>query len=1029
MDSGTYNNVRRGTNPIPTATPSATSYKANVNRTKTRKWVEAKMQSYDGDDWGNEFDDDDQYDEPEEPPPPRTTGRGQLGQISRAFSQPAVTAPVAAPVAVPNTAASSSFQSRNGPPSLHVQTQPITSAADPRFSQDQASKPAGAYPGRPEYQPVVSPASQSISSPEPQSSGLLASRFPPRQSSMGQQGSLDTGNAVARRLVSPPSSSSNALPSVEQRSAPPRQPDGTPANSLPFARPADIYRRMDAEKEGRTYIGSGGRPSFDNNVGGGKGTQPTVRLDDAQQLRPTESRHIPTALEADPEKRSGTVNDGRLSVSPQLPDLARLSGFGDDFFSISPGYSTQASPGLASIADHEPLETGGAGAADAQPEERIQPSSTIEGPKLQPNPDIIMPPANDKPSKPAAAPRQPTARPQIPGGWVSETASTSAASGQMTPVQGIGATSLAAVGTESDVSPTKTNEPEPADIEPTTQVKQLPSSSSDQSLAMARIQNNFDRPTGQHDDAVASEVIAAGPGHHPTPRSLPPLKTDNPSNNTRLTAPIHYSPANQPTTTSSSEFTPTAPLNPHRSSVAAGSSSNERKQTFSTVGTGSPQKESDKLREEIIKSLGSSALDAHAVLNESANGKEPIPGDLSRESTYLSDVYDDYLLAAEEKSLQETGDELKKGYMMSANQSAGASNTGHPPVAEIAPLSPQRGPKSESPDRPRRFSWEQGLEQVALSPIVESKSPIPSILPASHAADTNEISSPKADAGQATIDALQAQPAGDGTISQRVSQVSSRGPDDVGGVPIDPPSPISIVANRSPNIADAGSRTSQLSLAEEKEVLIAHASSSSPEQHPALARESESPVAPSSGIAHDATAQTSSLSKILTFREILNIASTEHRIQTFEETRNQFSAMETGLSNWIMHMQSQIEPGGAATASGESPAGLLSQSQQSPTGTTQRPAQQPYYQQYLNASNPNGTASNLGRTPSGNLQHMLSGQPASGFGASGNQVGTKSKELLHAAGAFGNKGVKSGMKLFNKGRNKLRERTNEKQFF
>ena len=42
------------------------SFKPNVNRAKTKRWVEARSYSYDGNDWGD--DDDDEYDE--EPPPP-----------------------------------------------------------------------------------------------------------------------------------------------------------------------------------------------------------------------------------------------------------------------------------------------------------------------------------------------------------------------------------------------------------------------------------------------------------------------------------------------------------------------------------------------------------------------------------------------------------------------------------------------------------------------------------------------------------------------------------------------------------------------------------------------------------------------------------------------------------------------------------------------------------------------------------------------------------------------------------------------
>ncbi|KAI0599524.1 hypothetical protein F4775DRAFT_550243 [Biscogniauxia sp. FL1348] len=990
MDSGTYNNVRRDTNPLSPmspATPGVTSYKTNVNRTKTRKWVEAKMQSYDGDDWGNEYDDD-PYDEPEEPQPPKMagTGRGQLAQASRTFSQP-VASTTAAPTIPPYKAAIAALRKTSGPPSLHVQTQPTSSTANPRSGSDQAQKPGGAYTGRPEYQPAGS-------------SGPLASRFPPRQSSMGQQsqhgqqGPPGAGNAavVGSASLGP---SADARPGIDQRSASPGQAVDTPRKALPTVGPSDMHRRISEEKED---------------------AQPRYRLDDPQQLPPTGTQRMPPTLEPDPEKKDGIGADRRLSVSPQLPDLVRMSGFGDDFFSMGPRYSsTQPTPTLASISDDRPHETGSTG-ADAGPSEKTpQASSTIEGPKLQPNPDIIMPRANEVASQPAAAPQQPTVRPQIPGSWVSESTNAGTEERLTTPMQSpgvAGATpSPAAAEADRAATPTNTNTSmnnnnntnmATMDMEPTTQIKHLPSSDQS-STTMAKIQSDFSRPTGQHDDAVASAVISAGPGFHPTPPSLPPLKTGNP-----LARALPAQPTTHPS--APSEFAPTAPLKTHRSSIhppsdVAVSSANDQTPTISTAGTGSPQKESDKLREEIIKSLEPAASDADGVISRSpdGNGKEPAPGALSRESTYLSDVYDDYLLAGEEKSLQETGDELKKEYMMSANQSPEARNTGRPLVPEIAPLSPQRGPKSGSPDRPRRFSWEQSLEQVGMDPV-DTKSPVFAISPSPHSTDTHKIVSPKTDAVPSGFDALHAHPPfGDGNASRRVSQVSSRGPDDA-GMPLEPPSPLSNVASRSPGIAsDGGARESQLSLAEEKEQgLSDRLGSSSPEQHPALAAGEASPdVPPLSGFSHDATTATagSQQPKVLTFREILNIASTEHRIQTFEETRDQFTAMESGLANWLLFMQDQAEHDGGEL-------GLLSPIQHSPTTAQQ--------QQSL-GGNPNASAA-IGRTPSG------AGQ---GFGTSG--AGTKSKELLHTAGHFGNKGIKTGMKLFNKGRSKLRERASTSQ--
>ncbi|RJE22795.1 hypothetical protein PHISCL_04853 [Aspergillus sclerotialis] len=49
----------------PNTTDGPVSFRKNVNRAKTKRWVEAKQYSYDGDDWG-----DDEYDEYDDNPPP-----------------------------------------------------------------------------------------------------------------------------------------------------------------------------------------------------------------------------------------------------------------------------------------------------------------------------------------------------------------------------------------------------------------------------------------------------------------------------------------------------------------------------------------------------------------------------------------------------------------------------------------------------------------------------------------------------------------------------------------------------------------------------------------------------------------------------------------------------------------------------------------------------------------------------------------------------------------------------------------------
>ena len=64
------------------------NFATNVNRAKTKRWVEAKSYSYDGDDWGDadEYDEYGGYNEPA-PPPPKPTGLRQRGQSTTQSSQ------------------------------------------------------------------------------------------------------------------------------------------------------------------------------------------------------------------------------------------------------------------------------------------------------------------------------------------------------------------------------------------------------------------------------------------------------------------------------------------------------------------------------------------------------------------------------------------------------------------------------------------------------------------------------------------------------------------------------------------------------------------------------------------------------------------------------------------------------------------------------------------------------------------------------------------------------------------------------
>ncbi|KAI1077822.1 hypothetical protein F5B20DRAFT_572048 [Whalleya microplaca] len=977
MNESSYNNVIRSNSPfspMSPSTPSGAAYKTNVNRTKTRKWVEAKMQSYDGDDWGNDFEDEE--DEPEEAPPPKVTGLRQPGQSNyhsvsqsapRTFSQPAAAA---------NSPLPSQSGNRNpsGPPALHIQTQQG-----------------------------------------------------PRSGSQSSAGS--------RPWMEP------------QRSASPAQGAGDPAKPQHFVRPSDIYSRIGEKEKNRQSIDAG-RLNMDGTQG---------RSDGASS--PTDAMRLP------PDQRQGTgfgSNDGDnkrvdprpMSTSPKLPDLTRMSGFGDDFFSSSGRLSPQGArpaPAGARLSFSARQDEKGRDSARSSAEKQLP--SMLDGPKLEPNPDIRLPPVGAQSKEdPVVASRQDTSpRPQLPGTWVSETPT--AGSDQPTSMENAEGFGTVPRGSNANarMSVVGMNSIEPADIEPTTTRKQLPSQNRD-SGAVANTQatheyagDAFNGAPGEHDSAVASQVVAGGPGYHPTPRSLPPLQTEIPSatsnklpkdqnekavpddmapqQSTSKGSPVRSSASTQPSATSAgSGVPPIAPLNPHRSVVEPVEILTpviqEQSYTMSTINTASPEKESDKLREEIIKSLSSSPANtpgAGGILGQAHNSSDPHPGNLTRESTYLSGVYDDYLTPAEEKSLQETGQYLKQESMASTQGADGSlANPGSNSQKEtstpgIAPLASRKSPGPETASRQRRFSWEQGAEQVTISPV--EGNPATSVLssgPDPRNQGSNGAAPPvgQSDALAPAPDTLQPHSEGHNTITHQVSQVSIRAPGDESLTVLEPPSPISPIADK---------RASQLSFAEEKEQVLIHSeSSTSEEHHPALSpRPIESP-----GVLSP-PAQVTAQAKVMSFRDILNVDSTEERIRKFDETRAQFYSMDSGLSNWILHMKSQPEHGGAAISTAGQPGGPLGQGQHSPSSAGP-PTQQPYYQQYLNASSPNAPAGQSGRQSAGNLQQMFSGQPTSGFGSSGNQVGTKSKELLHAAGAFGNKGMKSGMKLFNKGRSKLR---------
>ncbi|KAL9044584.1 MAG: hypothetical protein Q9214_002290 [Letrouitia sp. 1 TL-2023] len=164
-------------------------------------------------------------------------------------------------------------------------------------------------------------------------------------------------------------------------------------------------------------------------------------------------------------------------------------------------------------------------------------------------------------------------------------------------------------------------------------------------------------------------------------------------------------------------------------------------------------------------------------------------------------------------------------------------------------------------------------------------------------------------------------------------------------------------------------------------------------------------------------------------RQILAKRDPYERIRAYTESRHQYANMNTGLGYWLaVKMQelpehADVAPNGSFTA----PRGYKGTSSKPKLGgllTSATSAQQPYYQQYLNASpQPN---SNSGNMPSGALPPQNFSPSSGGGKLSSQQMQAKGKDLLHSAGIFGGKANVAAKGLFSKGKSRLKGGGSEK---
>ncbi|KAL2168058.1 hypothetical protein VTG60DRAFT_486 [Thermothelomyces hinnuleus] len=1040
---GTYGNIFPASRAMSPAAPAPTStsnlYKVNVNRQKTKKWANFKPQNYDGDDWGDDYDDPVQEaDFPMPPMPPKPLGPrspATNSPTSRQF-QPAGSPPLSAsPQQSPGPALAGPVRSPTAP------VQPSVSGA---FSRN-STEPFGSSPqhgsglGRPQF-----PSDVRSGSPAPPTAHPLPSQLA-QKSTIG-------ANDVAGGYGAALESRTDPKPWMGSRSASSSSPGQLSSRdkTLPLIQP----QQMQEEKEGERHSLETRDNTKNDEVEPTRVWSPTAEKRsgygfDGMLASSGNDGLSPESSKAEHEESQESVlpdspqNIRRFSTSPQLPDLSRMSGFGEDLFSSA----FFPSSGLrSSLSDSMPLPTSGncipesdeatAAAAEASNQSITAPaqeplvSSTettaAAGAEAAPSPpsdrdqDQGRPaglpsprgaaesvndvpeqqaPAADAARQPAAsAEEQPTtltARLHLPGGWVSETPSTPA--GVVSPSTTGYSTNTPEKATEDsarpDAVPLDVPRSQPPDLEQdekgdgSVPSRQTSPQTSSQPLASAPVLNTEKLSMGS---PQASPVTA---GHRD---ASPASETEDAkfSNSTSAEAKTKHP-----------EIAPTAPLNPCRetpdinTNTAPVLSPPSPAEPVLDSATQSPVKDSDILSEEILRSLSPAqpaGSPQTSTVAYQAAAAEPV-----RESSYLGDVYGDYWSATEDKAepgLLQVGRTIDAG---KAAQEAPALPTKTPEdggAAEPADavglggLSSQAQATSAKPSDvvepksafgvvglQRRFSWEAPVQEssTASASSAAAELPVEQKSLGLGADTTRALTTENINLETGESQPSQAQEGtGKSAEDLRAEFAPEFNPAATLGANLGLDRPSQSPSPASDSTSKQGEQK-RLSLAEEK-ILLEEAPSpaarSPPlEQHPAFASSQHAPRAE--------LPEAASPKSILGFRNIMELPSAAERIKHYNESRWHFSAVDTGLDEWLQAMILKHPEHANDVSSNAGAAAVVQQSSQGGRGPT------------LHMSN---------------LQHSLSG-----LGHSGNQVGTKSKELLMAAG-------KASKGLFSKGRNKLR---------
>ncbi|QSZ32146.1 hypothetical protein DSL72_001716 [Monilinia vaccinii-corymbosi] len=628
--------------------------------------------------------------------------------------------------------------------------------------------------------------------------------------------------------------------------------------------------------------------------------------------------------------------------------------------------------------------------------------------------------ADDESARPVLG-REVSFRPQLPGGWQSYTTTAT----------------MSTVQPESVRAPSPQMSGDPiqdiaaVDLAPTTTKHSLPASSLDAARVTLGVESDS-MPTPDPNGNVHSAMI-------PHPELVPTLEEASPEIESRSDVAVESIPTESP-----------APLPakyawPFNDEVISEKPPNpilDLQQTdehlppspppvLPTIDAGSLVEESEKLRKEIIRSLSPRPSEAELANHHLRERLDSHNADQPRESAYLTDVYDDYW--------DDTVDEEQSSPIATTSSLAMAPVEQALPadMPEIRPLSSHRISKKQTrPALPTRFSWERSKEGME-PPDIDPPEP-----PRSHV----EIPIENIDAPDADIQQIDPEPYMEKEVLQEPLQGGHHPERDAalgtsvaileGGAAATTLQTSHIESPPTVNVSLA--RENDQPQSASHPITPAHEN-----EQPALGSARDLPIdplgsnphspanIPSPFLAREAVPsrlgpanppRTSNLDKILTFKEIAAMKNVHERVKAFDETRERFAAMDSGLHEWILALKAEQPEHDDVTES------YRAFRSSAPTGSTRRNTKSglgvlhsPYHQHTTSPSQSSTPASRPGQNGSSGIQQGFTPAHAK---ITTQQVQAKGKEFLHTAGIFGGKAGKAGFQagkgLLAKGKNRLR---------